>query len=263
MHDHNSLSVSHLGLMSGNHIGPHAPLMTGPASGTSEVSAFNELLLNPTLDARRMNVAAGTVLYDAGTEARALYFVHRGQIRTYRNEGESNGKLLDILGPDDWCGEAAVARQPHYGERAVVVTTSVVTEVSADRLLPVLAQQPRAAVEMIRQLSAKLTAARTDAAGLVFDDCNARLIKTLVRFSSSSAATPHPDGVVLRITHHQLAQAVGVARETISLALTQLRQQNLLRTGRNQLTFNPENLRSFERRRLSLQRDKVAAESST
>ena len=90
--------------------------------------------------------------------------------------------------------------------------------------------------------------AREDAACLVFDDCNQRLIKTLLQFSRTAAATPHPEGVVLRITHQQLAQAVGAARETVSLALTQLRQQNLLRTGRNQLFFNPEVLEKFSRR---------------
>jgi len=81
----------------------------------------------------------------------------------------------------------------------------------------------------------------------VFDDCNSRLLKALVRFSRSAAAMPHGDGVVLRITHEQLAQSIGVARETVSLALTQLRQQNLLRTGRNQLMFNPDSLRDFTR----------------
>jgi CRP-like cAMP-binding protein len=37
--------------------------------------------------------------------------------------------------------------------------------------------------------------------------------------------------VILWMTHEQLAQAVGAARETVSLALTQLRQANVLRTG--------------------------------
>ena len=44
-----------------------------------------------------------------------------------------------------------------------------------------------------------------------------------------------------------IARGSGAARETVSLALTQLRQQNLLRTGRNQLLFNPEALRNFTR----------------
>ena len=251
MHDHTSVSSSHAPFNASSNGGAHQHATTGhtpvQSGSLSEVSPFGELLLNPMLSAKRMTVAAGKVLYDPTSEARALYFVHRGQIRTYRIDGNTNGRLLEILGPDDWCGEAALARQPQYGEQAVAVVASVVTEVPADRLLQVIAQQPKAAVEIVKQLAAKLAAARTDAAGLVFDDCNSRLLKTLVRFSRSSAATPHPEGVVLRITHQQLAQAVGVARETVSLALTQLRQQNLLRTGRNQLTFNPENLRTFER----------------
>ena len=74
-----------------------------------------------------------------------------------------------------------------------------------------------------------------------------------MRFSESAAATQHDGGVVLRITHQQLAQAVGVARETVSVALTQLRQRNLLRTGRNQLIFNPQALRDLKKKCLQIE----------
>jgi CRP-like cAMP-binding protein len=214
-------------------------------SSVTDNSPFTELLLNPALGAKRTNVAAGKVLYEPDSDASTVYFIHRGQVRTYKVDGGGDGRLLDILGPDDWCGEASLARHQHYGERAVAVVASVVTEVLVDRLMQLLAGQPKGAVELMKQLAHKLTTARADAAGLVFDDCNSRLLKTLIRFSRSAAATPHPEGVVLRITHQQLAQAVGVARETVSLALTQLRQKNLLRTGRNQLTFNPDTLRGL------------------
>lgn len=219
-------------------------MMSNPAA-TLSVNPFNELLANPALGARRTSIAAGTVLYEPHTPAGNLYFIHRGQIRTYHVGNDDYGRLIDILGPDAWFGEAALAKQATYGEQAIAVVPSVVSEVSAERFLNLLLQQPRAAVEVYRQLAAKLTSAREDAAGLVFDDCHSRLLKALIRFSRSAAAQPHGDGVVLRITHEQLAQAIGVARETVSLALTQLRQQNLLRTGRNQLMFNPEALKSY------------------
>jgi CRP/FNR family transcriptional regulator len=193
-----------------------------------------------------MSVAAGTVLYTSSAEARNIYFIHRGQVRTYRVSNDEGGRLHDILGPDEWCGEAALARHATYDEQAVAVVESVVSEVPAERVLSLIAQQPRLAGEVIRQLTNKLLAAREDAAGLVFEDCHRRLLKALLRFSRSAAASPHADGVVLHITHEQLAQAVGVARETVSLALTQLRHKNVLRTGRNQLTFNPERLRLLE-----------------
>src|SRR5205085_5820305 len=168
-----------------------------------------------------------------------------GQVRVYQMGTDDYGRLLEILGPNDWFGVAALAQQPKQGTRAVAASASVVWEIPVQQFLALLPTKPLALLDLVKRLAAKFQNAVDEAGELVFDDCNSRLIKTLVRFSSSAAASPQDDGVVLRITHEQLAQAVGVARETISLALTQLRRQNVLRTGRNQLFFNPDVLRSF------------------
>ncbi len=123
------------------------------------------------------------------------------------------------------------------------------TKVSTEKFLALLATRPDAAAHVIRHLADGLRRARGDAARLVFDDCNQRLIKTMVRFANTAAATRQAGGpTVLHITHEQLAQAVGVARETVSLALTEFRHQNLVRTGRNQLVFNADALRAFGER---------------
>jgi CRP-like cAMP-binding protein len=207
-----------------------------------------DLLSSPSLKAKRRTVAAGTVLCEPDEPSTNLYFVESGQVRVYQIGPDACGRLLEILGPNDWFGIAALAQHPRQGSRAVAVAQSVVWEVPAEGLLAALPTQPLAAVDLVKQLAAKFQNAVDEAGELVFDDCNLRLLKTLVRFSSSAAATQQEDGVVLRITHDQLAQAVGVARETVSLALTQLRNQNLLRTGRNQLFFKPETLRDFARK---------------
>jgi CRP/FNR family transcriptional regulator, cyclic AMP receptor protein len=184
-------------------------------------------------------------LHEPATPANDVYFIQSGQVRIYQPGPEGTGRLLEILGEGDWFGAEAVAGQCTYGTSAVAVGETQVIEMPAQRLLEVATQHPEAARELIRQMACKLQAARDDAARLVFDDCNTRLLQTLVRFSRTVAAVPNGDGVTLQITHHQLAQAVGVARETVSLALTQLRQRKLLRTGRNRLAFDPEVLRQL------------------
>ena len=220
--------------------------------GAVGAPTVDELLSQPSLEARQVEATTGTVLFEPSTPARHVYFVNTGQVRVYQPGPENSARLLEILGPGDWFGVAALAGSPTYGNRAVAVSSVVISEVPADKWLALLSRTPSVATEWVGRLAGKLVAAREDAACLVFDDCNQRLIKTLLQFSRSAAATSHPEGVVLRITHQQLAQAVGAARETISLALTQLRQQNLLRTGRNQLFFNPDVLEKFSRRDTSL-----------
>ena len=143
-----------------------------------------------------------------------------------------------------WRG--ALAQADSHSSRAVAVSPTVLWEVPVERLMELMSREPNVSAELIRQLASRLQSSREDANRLVFDDCSARLIKTLLRFSRTAASTVQDDGnVMLRITHRQLAQAVGAARETVSLALTQLRQQNLLRTGRNRLLFNPSALQSL------------------
>jgi CRP-like cAMP-binding protein len=214
-------------------------------TSTQPNSAFADVCNDPAVAARRASVAAGTIFYEPDDAAVHVHFIHRGQVRLYQVGPEGSQRLVEILGPGDWFGVAALARAEKYGLRAVAVGSSVISEVRADRVYDALSQKPEAALELSRQLAEKVQVARDEAANLIFQDCNNRLIQTLIRFSDSAAATPNGEEVVLRITHHQLAQAVGVARETVSLALTQLRHRNLLRTGRNQLTFKPEALRQF------------------
>lgn len=217
-------------------------LMEPQFAGSTIASVFS----NPAMGARRMDVAGDTTLFEPGTSADQLYFIESGQVRLYQIGSDGSTRLSDILGPGDWFGIAALARAATYGDRAVTVNSASLWTLSAEQLFELLRREHGVAVELIGQLAGRLETANEDAARLMFDDCNQRLIHTLVRFSRTAAATLQDDGgVVLRITHQQLAQAVGAARETISLALTQLRQRNLLRTGRNRLFFNPEALQRF------------------
>jgi CRP/FNR family transcriptional regulator len=204
------------------------------------------LLREPGVQAHRIVVPAKAAIYQPGDPARNLYYIHEGQVRTYQVAPSGSRRLIEILGADGWCGAAALARSEHYGETAETVVPTQLSIVAVDRLFAHLAGDPAASAELIRQLARKLSSFREDAGGLVFEDCNHRLVRTLVHLSESPAATPSPEGVVVRITHQQLAQKVGVARETVSLALAQLRRRNLLRTGRNQLIFRPQTLRDWK-----------------
>ena len=216
-----------------------------PTRPASE-SPLAALLRDSSLQSHRIQVPAKAALYQPGDPARNIYYIHHGQVRTYQIAPNGSRRLIEILGQEHWCGTAALASHEQYGETAEAVVPTSVSIISVDRLFAMLPHQPASAGQMIRQLAAKLASYREDASGLVFEDCNHRLIRTLVQMSDSPAASPVPEGVVVRITHLQLAQKVGVARETFSLALAQLRRRNVLRTGRNQLMFSPQTLRNYK-----------------
>jgi len=213
-----------------------------PINGNGTDQGGLTIFTDPQTGGRCVQFNAGQVIYQPDTAAQNVYYINRGQVRLYLVAGDGSSRLIEILGPGQWLGVAAVAGQATCQARAVAVTDATLTQVGIDQFRAALLRRPEQLLELSRQLAGRLLAANEEAARLVFEDCNQRLLRTLVRFSRSAASAPCEGGVVLRITHDQLAQAIGVARETVSLALTQLRQQNLLKTGRNQLVFNPEAL---------------------
>jgi CRP/FNR family transcriptional regulator len=214
-------------------------------TAAGECSCLNDVWSNPALRAEQVRASSSQVLFEPNASADHVWSVEKGQVRIYQMNA-SGARLLKIIGPGQWFGSASLANLPTYGKRAMAVGTTLLRRVTADDLMSFLGgQSPHVAIKLVRELALKLSEAQEDAARLAFDDCNSRLIKALVRFSQSAAAETDGEQVVLRITHQQLAQAVGAARETVSLALTELRQQKLLQTGRNQLVFNPRILREW------------------
>jgi CRP/FNR family transcriptional regulator len=212
------------------------------SSDSSEVGALALLLGDLAAEAPRVRLAAGQVLYGPEDDARKVFVVLEGQVRTHQVGRDGMQRLVEIMGPGDWCGTAAVARRSRYGERAESAAASLAASVPIERFLGELGGRPAAACELAVQLARRLVAFGEEAAQLAFDDCNTRLVHALQRLSRSPAATHDGPTVTLHITHQQLAAAVGAARETVSLALGDLRRRKLVRTGRRELVFDPRRL---------------------
>lgn len=216
-----------------------------------DAQAIGRLLCDPHLGGQRIEINAGDVLHDVDTPAEYVYFVNRGQFRVYQlgTQAQNDTRLAGIFGAEQWFGIAGIAGRLTYGFRTVAGTNSVVTAVPVARFLAAVGQDPILSKQFAQELATRLMETYDACARQVFDDCNGRLLKTLLSLTNSAVATPKGEEIELRITHQQLAQAVGAARETISLALTELRLQNLVQTGRNRLMFNPRALEEFSRTR--------------
>jgi CRP-like cAMP-binding protein len=212
---------------------------------SEELSTLGELFSHPAIGAEGIEVARGELVFEQGANAEHLFCIHRGQVRLYQVGPNGDERLVEILGAGQWFGCSALSERSVYTTRAVAATAGQLSKVSAAKLLEHVAAHPAAATQLIRQLAENVQNAREEAARLQFDDCNQRLIQAMLRFSDSAAATAQGPDVVLHLTHAQLAQAVGAARETVSLALTEMRLRNVVRTGRNRLIFNRDALRQF------------------
>ncbi len=202
-----------------------------------------EFLRSGEAGSRMLNFTDGQIVFEPGDPATDFFLIETGEIRLFQSAAKGRKTLHTILGTGELFGLSALSRPAQYGELATSVGESEVRAVPTDRLFAALLSRGDLAVELVEFLARQLNRVWTEGSELFSEDCRARLIRKLIEFAGSPAAQPAPDGVELRITHTELAQAIGAARETVSICLMELRREKLVETRRNRVTYDPQRLR--------------------
>src|SRR4051812_10176665 len=102
---------------SGQESGPRFP------GKSQDVSRISDILGDPALDSRQVEVEPGAVFYEPQTPALNLFFIRSGQVRVFQPGRQTASRLLEILGPGDWFGVPALSPSSStYGTRATAVS---------------------------------------------------------------------------------------------------------------------------------------------
>src|SRR5215218_2074149 len=115
---------------------------------------------DPSVGGRQIELTSGSVVYDQGDEASNVYFIQRGQVRLYQVGPDGAGRLLEILGPGQWFGCAAMSESHKYHAKAVVIGKTTLTQTPVAGLIEAVSRSPQAAVQLIKQLANGVQAAR-------------------------------------------------------------------------------------------------------
>ena len=97
---------------------------------------------------------AGSQLAAPGSAPQALYIIQTGRVQLRARE-----RVLVELGPGDLCGESLLAAGSAAGFELVAVTAVRALQIDADALQGVVRDSPEVAMQLLRQLAARLEGA--------------------------------------------------------------------------------------------------------
>ncbi len=175
---------------------------------------------------RLVRLSRGMALPPADAE---LYLIESGQVLV-RRELPSGRQALDLLGPGDLFGEGALSESPAPAETALVLANG------AARALPV-ANIPRLAVyypasifRLLSLLGARVARAESLGAIRTVDQAADRLLEFL-REMGRRFGDPYGEEtwVPLQLTQSDLAEILGLARETVVRVQSRLEAEGKVR----------------------------------
>ncbi len=185
----------------------------------------------------------GAVLFVEGQPSKAVFMVCKGRVKLSTCSSEGKIVILGIAEPGDILGLSAAMVGSEYEVTAQVIERCQLSYLKTADFLSLLHSSPEACLQAARQLSRNYQTAHSQICSLgLSDTVTDKLAKLFLDWSGNGTG----DGSVrLRntFTHEEIAEMIGVSRETVTRALRYFRENQLV-------TLKGPDLLIHDRRRL-------------
>jgi len=172
---------------------------------------------------------AGAVLFVEKQNCRGVYVLCEGEVKLSISSREGKTMIVRIAKAGEMLGLLAMISGTSYNVTAETLRPSQVVFINREEFLRFIGQHPEAHQNMIRQLSLQYqaTCELVRTLGLT-SSVPERLAKLLLDWSADAPTTKGATKMKLPLTHEEIAECIGVTRETVSRTLTEFKQRHLI-----------------------------------
>jgi len=182
-------------------------------------------------DASELDLANSETLFQPGSPRDALYLVLSGGVKLTRNNPGKGKLIMEIFGPGEIIIEESFSSNSSHSSEARPLGEAKVLKISHKLLNKIFESNSKFLLAWLEMVSRWLSYYQERLEAMVFQDVNQRLANALVSLAKKFGKKDQRGTLIsLKITHQELSEYIAASRETVSLALSDLRKKKLLQT---------------------------------
>ena len=172
----------------------------------------------------------GQVVLSRGQTTSTALLLVKGRLRVSVTTPEGEEQLLRWMLPGEISGLSSVFAETTYPADLVTVGTTQVLHIERTRLIDLINRDPAVAVDLLRILGLRINQLLDTLADQSMHSLEQRVWAALERIAKFNSVAV-PDGVMLRVSQSDLAQAASASRQRVNQQLRHLQDQGLIRLG--------------------------------
>ena len=187
----------------------------------------------------------GETIFHKEEPGQSLFVIESGAVRIYLPTPQDNDLTLAVLGAGDFFGDMSLLDGLPRSASAAAASDASLLVLERRDFMALLSSRPSAALAILTVVARRLRETDEMASDLAFLDVGGRLAKKLLELAASHGA-PSGRGLLLNLplTQEELANMIGVTRESVNRQLAEFRRAGLLRMeGRRFVILDDEGLR--------------------
>lgn len=173
----------------------------------------------------------GAVLFVEDQPAHGIYIICMGQVKVYSMASDGTTIIHRLCYVGEVLGLHETVLEGNYTATAETISPCVLNHIKSSDLKALIRTDSEIAFRVAHHLSGQLSAAYRQIQDQRFSD---RATEKVARFVMASLHQGNRASVGL--THEEIGQIIGVARETVTRAVKELRSRNIIRIAGHLIT---------------------------
>jgi CRP-like cAMP-binding protein len=162
------------------------------------------------------------VIFEEGTAGDSLFIIKAGVVKISKEAADGRVKTLALLSSGEIFGEMSVLGDEGRSANAETLTEVKTVMISRDDFHALVEKNPSISLHIIRTLIDRLIQADRQIKNLALGNSRAKIADILLQLSSEFGGEGEDSAKVgVRLTHQELADLAGLARETTTKLLNE------------------------------------------
>jgi CRP-like cAMP-binding protein len=197
-------------------------------------------------DSALMEFAAGSVMQQAGTPAKAAYLLFSGSVELATPVAAGHRHCVGFIYPGSLVGAPSMLNPDSSTQDWTAATRVKAWRIPRDTFVTCFWSDPHMAATIVMNMTAWLRRLADAAAHWVHLEAHGRVAYALLMVAKGPVGRGFVAGESLRITQEKLGEMTGLTRQSVSAALRALRDAGLLALqGRQIVVISPDGLKQL------------------
>lgn len=176
------------------------------------------------------------IIYVENDEPSHLYFVKKGQVKTYLRAKDGRELSATLYGEGDFFGYESICQSTAYADNAATLTDSELVIIAKTDFMEYLLNHQEIASAFIGMLSGSVQEKEEQMVKLAYFSVRKRVADALVQVAHKFGESG-VDSCTLKISRDDLAALVGTASETVSRMLADFKEEKLIEKNGNAINI--------------------------
>ncbi len=185
-----------------------------------------------------LRVLARETIYHAGSPSNSVYFIQTGKVKLSYLHPSGKRITLGLRGPGDLFGEMALVGEQRRRHHAEALEDGELYRMNREVFLLLARRYEQLYPALLEAFGRWVQELEEIVEDLAFRDIQARLSRQLLRLSDEYGVKTK-NGILIgfRLTHKDLAEMIGSARENTTMVLNRLEREGILDKRRYQIVI--------------------------